>query len=199
MAEKWQVSGDYFEACTCDQTCPCIFLSAPTQGYCDAVVAWHVERGSYGNVRLDGLNVVMAGHWPGKMIDGGASVALYLDEKATQEQSEALAQIFSGQAGGQPGAIGALVGEVLGVGPAPIDYKIEGKKRSLRVADVAEAEVEEVAGAAGQRIEIHNAPLSLANPEIQAKTLHARFSDKGLSFSIEEKNSYIAPFAYEGP
>ncbi len=67
------------------------------------------------------------------------------------------------------------------------------------MADVAEAEVEEVAGAAGQRIEIHNAPLSLANPEIQAKTLHARFSDKGLSFTIDDKNSYIAPFAYEGP
>lgn len=199
MAEKWQVSGDYFEACTCDQTCPCIFLSAPTQGYCDALVGWHVERGSYGNVKLDGLNVVMAGHWPGKMIEGGARVALYLDEKGDEGQRQALTQIFSGQAGGPPAAIGALVSEVLGVSPAPIEYRIEGKKRGLRVADVAEAEVEEVEGAGGQRIEIRNAPFSISNPEIQAKTLHARFSDKGLSFSIADKNSYIAPFAYEGP
>lgn len=199
MAEKWQASGDFFDACTCDQTCPCIFLSPPTQGYCDAVVAWHVERGSYSNVKLDGLNVVMAGHWPGKMIDGGGSVALYLDEKGSEEQREALAQIFSGQAGGQPAALAALVSEVLGVGPAPIEYKIEGKKRSLRVGNVAEAAAEEVEGAEGQRVEIHNAPFGMSNPLIQGKTLHARFNDKGLNFSIAEKNSYIGPFAYEGP
>jgi hypothetical protein len=199
MAEKWQASGDFFDACTCDQTCPCIFLSPPTEGYCDAVVAWHVERGTYGNVKLDGLNVVMAGHWPGKMIDGGASVALYVDEKGSEEQREALAQIFSGQAGGPPAALAALIGEVLGVGPAPIEYKIEGKKGSLRVGNIAEAEVEEVEGAEGQRVEIHNAPFGMSNPLIQGKALHARFNDKGLSFSIAEKNSYIGPFAYEGP
>jgi len=198
-APKWKVAGDYFEACNCNASCPCIFLSPPTEGYCDGEAAWHIEKGSFGEVELDGFNVMMAFHAPGTMIDGGWKVALYIDDRGNTQQQEALAQIFSGQAGGQPAALASLVKEVLGVGPATIDYKINGKKRSLKVAGISEAEVEEVEGAGGKRIEIHNAPMALANPEIQAKSVRARLSDKGLSFDLAGKNSFIAPFTYEGP
>ena len=47
----WKISGDYFEACSCDSVCPCPtsgLAARPTQGYCDAGLVFHVERGSYG-------------------------------------------------------------------------------------------------------------------------------------------------------
>ena len=53
MAENWQVRGTYFEACNCAIACPCNFLSAPTEGECKVIVAWHVDEGQYGAVEPD--------------------------------------------------------------------------------------------------------------------------------------------------
>jgi hypothetical protein len=41
-----------------------------------------------------------------------------------------LTQIFSGQAGGHLAGLAPLIGEILGVKPAPIEYRSEGKRRS---------------------------------------------------------------------
>src|SRR5499433_3576570 len=65
MAIKWQLAGTYFETCNCEVACPCVFLSAPTTGECTLLVGWHIERGSFDNVPLDGLNVALAAHTPG--------------------------------------------------------------------------------------------------------------------------------------
>lgn len=69
MAEKWRVTGTYFEACNCDTACPCVFLSRPTEGDCRAIVAWHIDKGKLGEVALDGLNVMMFVHSPGSMVE----------------------------------------------------------------------------------------------------------------------------------
>ena len=113
MAEAWQVRGTYFEACNCAVACPCNFLSAPTEGDCKVIVAWHVDEGRYGAVDLAGLNVALFGFSPGHMMQEKWKVALYTDERASQEQTQALATIFSGQGGGHLAALGPLIGEVL--------------------------------------------------------------------------------------
>ena len=49
---EWKISGDYFEACSCDSVCPCPtsgLAARPTQDYCDAGLVFHVERGSHGS------------------------------------------------------------------------------------------------------------------------------------------------------
>lgn len=33
---------------------PCTFAQAPTSGDCEGILAWHIRKGNYGNVRLDG-------------------------------------------------------------------------------------------------------------------------------------------------
>ena len=73
MATSWQLSGNYFENCNCDVVCPCLIspnaqlTSKPTQGVCDVALAFHIDTGNYGDVRLDGLNVAMIAHAPGAM------------------------------------------------------------------------------------------------------------------------------------
>ena len=94
------VEGDYFEVCNCDVSCNCVWLGAATQDNCDVLLAWHVINGSKDGVDLSGLNAVMAVHSPKRMTDGGWKVALYLDDRASAEQSEALGAVFSGGAGG---------------------------------------------------------------------------------------------------
>ena len=64
---------------------------------------------------LSGLNAVMAVRSPKRMTDGGWKVALYLGDRASAEQSEALGAVFSGGAGGHLAGLAPLIGEVAGV------------------------------------------------------------------------------------
>src|SRR5437016_659873 len=48
--------GKYFETCGCKVSCPCgtnKFL--PTEGHCDAVMLFQMEKANVGRTRLDGL------------------------------------------------------------------------------------------------------------------------------------------------
>lgn len=201
MASKWNLEGTYFESCNCEAACPCVFLSPPTTGECTALVGWHIDKGDFDDVTLNGLNVVLAVHSPGHMAQVKWKAALYLDERATQAQKDALAQIFAGQAGGHPAAMTSFVGQVLGVKSVAIDYRAEGKRRSLRIPNVAEAEIEALAGQGGAEITISNHPLSVApgQPAVVAKSKRLTYSDYGFHWEVTEKNGYYSAFAYQGP
>ena len=96
---------------------------------------------------LDGLNAALAAYTPGHMLEGGWQVALYVDERGDQKQRDALAAVFSGQAGGHLAALGPLIAQVLGVKAVPIQYQENGKKRHLSIPGIAESEIAALAGA----------------------------------------------------
>jgi hypothetical protein len=66
----------------------------------EVVFTFHLDRGTFGDVPLDGLNVAMIARTPGPRIEGDWRVGLYLDEHADEHQQAALTAIFAGQAGG---------------------------------------------------------------------------------------------------
>ncbi len=199
MPEKWNLTGTYFETCNCDVACPCVFLSPPTTGDCTLLVAWHIERGSYGNIMLDRLNVALAVHSPGLMVATKWKAALYFDGKASEAQKNALMQIFTGQAGGHPAALVSFVGEVIGVKSVDIDYHAAGKRRSVKIAGVAEAEIEAMGGAGGSEVTINGHPLCLAPgyAATVAKSKRLSYHDHGLTWEISEKTGFFSPFAYQ--
>lgn len=139
MATTWQLTGDYFENCNCDFICPCLFsakpqlTSAPTQGACEVALAFHIDRGKYGDVAIDGLNAVVAIRTPGAMAEGNWSAAIYLDDRANDQQRDALQAIFSGASGGPVGAVAPLISNVLGVKSARINFGKEGLRRSVEI------------------------------------------------------------------
>ena len=97
----WMLEGDYFEGCNCDIVCPCIFFLDPDEGNCHLTCAWHIQKGKYGNTDLNNLNVVAMFNSPGNMFTGPKwKAALYIDERATQQQKDLILKIYSGQAGG---------------------------------------------------------------------------------------------------
>src|SRR5579864_4054002 len=146
--QKWHLSGDYFENCNCDVVCPCLvsksapLTSRPTQGVCDVLLAFHIDRGSYDGAALDGLNVVLAAHAPGAMADGNWSVAAYIDERADDRQTAALGAIFTGAEGGPMAAFAPLITTHLGVKKLPIRYEIQGKSRAVEIPGIARMSVE---------------------------------------------------------
>jgi hypothetical protein len=199
MPTSWKIAGSYFESCNCEVACPCVFTSPPTGEDCTVLIAWHIDQGKFGEVGLDGLNAVLAVHSPGHMLQVKWKVALYVDAQANQGQQDGLTQIFSGQGGGHLAGLAPLIGEVLGVKAAPIEYRSEGKRRSLRLGNVADAEIEGLPGQDGADVTIDNHPFTAVPgfPAVVAKSKQMRFSDYGLKWEVSNKNGFFSPFAYQ--
>ena len=197
---SWKVEGDYFEACNCESICPCIFLNDPSHGDCKLAIAWHIERGHFGSTRLDGLNAVGIFYTPGNMVKGPKwRAALYLDQRASQDQAEALGKIFSGQAGGFLANVAALIGEVVGVRAVPIEFAVDGKRRRLRIPGVLQLDIEGVTGADPNRESLVTNPALYgamgSDPVIAHSTKYA-YQDHGMVWDNSGKNSFYSRFTY---
>ncbi len=132
--KKWSFEADYLQACNCDYGCPCEFSAPPTPGFCEGMGAWRIERGEYDGVSLDGLGLGFAAKWPGAIHEGNGTVCLFIDEKASPEQRQALISIGSGEAGGLPFEILAGTFTTL-LEPkfVPFTFKMDGARSSVRV------------------------------------------------------------------
>jgi hypothetical protein len=201
---NWRLSGDYFENCNCDVVCPCLVSTAPpltarpTQGVCDVALVFHIDKGSYGQVSLDGLNVAVIGHAPGAMADGNWTLGTYIDERADDEQAAALGAIFGGAEGGPMAAFAPLVGKHLGVKKVAIKYAINGKTRAAEIPGIMHMAVEplgtmhpsgEIWGAMGHPV----APDKLA---FAVGTRGSTFADHGMRWDNSGKNGHYAPISW---
>jgi hypothetical protein len=193
------IEGDYFEACSCAVSCPCVFLAPATEDACDLFIAWRVDCGERDGVDLSGLNAALAVHTPKQMTDGGWRVALYLDDRASSEQREALAAIFSGQAGGHLANLVPLIAEVTGVEAVPIEFESSNGKASVRVGDMLTVRAEQSVGMDGQSPSvITNPPFSaVPQPMRQGRSTEVRY-DGAWSFSTQGRNAFFTEFAYSG-
>ena len=135
----WRMTVHNIEACNCTPGCNCQFTGFPDKGGCEALIGGEVKEGSFGKVSLAGVRYVVAFIYPGAIHQGGGNVALFIDERATREQAEAIATILSGQAGGMP--FEALAGTFASVdGPirAPIEMTVNGTRSHFRIPGVLE-------------------------------------------------------------
>ena len=104
---SWFLKGDYYENCSCTNTCPCTWssMSAPaTNDYCRANLAFKVSEGEVNGINMSGLVFVIILDSPALMSDGGWKVGVVVNEGTTDEQMGALGEVMSGDIGG-PGAM----------------------------------------------------------------------------------------------
>lgn len=194
----WSLTGNYFESCNCDLVCPCIFLRPPTEGFCEAFVGWHIDNGRMGDVNLDGLNVAAWLHSPGALTDGGWRLALYIDERADEEQTAALTKIFGGEVGGHPAVLAGLVGELLGVKSVPITIKEEGGTHHLEIPGIGKNFTRMIAGEDGGRVMVSNHPLAVSpgNPVEISASEDAYYKDYDVEWKQNDRVGLAAPFSY---
>lgn len=195
---QWSLKGLCAEVCTCEAACPCIFMSPPTQGECVGVVFWRIDEGHDGDVRLDGLNVALGLHSPGRMADGGWRVALYLDARADARQQDALKRIYAGEAGGHPANLAPLIAEVLGVASVPIVFERNGGGWHVAVGTVAEGHFAAMEGQDGEPVTIQGHPLAVApgHPVTAARSTRFRYGDLGIVRDVADRNALVSGFAY---
>jgi len=197
---RWQLTGDYFENCNCAFVCPCPtsgLQARPTEGHCDVPLAFHIDRGRYGETELDGLNVVVVAYTPGPMIEGNWSVAAYIDERANAEQREALGAIFTGAAGGPMAALAPLISTNLGAKFVPITYSSSGKTRHVTIPEILDMAVEGTSGANREEpMYFDNIGHPASTRLALAKGTQTTYKDHGLSFENGGRNAHYAPIAW---
>jgi hypothetical protein len=96
---SWSIEAKMISADSCDVLCPCPLGLVPTHGHCDFIALWQVENGHYGDVKLDGVKLGIAGSFTQKVIGEPikhTSVAYYIDSGASADQKEALRKLFTG-------------------------------------------------------------------------------------------------------
>jgi hypothetical protein len=144
---KWRIAGEEVVSCNCAWGCPCQFNALPTHDRCEAVAAWEIRDGHFGDTRLDGIRFARVYSWPGAVHEGNGTRLNIIDEKATGDQRTALLALESGTHGGLYFEIYAAVcPKVSEPIFAPITIEVDRERRRGRVVipEVLESHIEPI-------------------------------------------------------
>ena len=197
---KWEMEADYLQACSCDYGCPCEFQAPPTRGFCEALAAWRISRGRHGDVALNGLGLGFAARWPGPLHEGNGNAIVFIDEKANDQQREALAQIASGQAGGMPFELIATLLSNVDIQFVPFEFNISGKNSSARMGQGATMAFEPIKNpvtgdAEGIHVQHETGFLFQGAEVVSAKQCQSSLGGE-LDFSWPDKAGFVTQVKY---
>ena len=205
QALKWWAEGDLLDACNCELLCPChvSFRQKATYDTCEAIWGVNIERGEWGETRLDGLKAVIVAFVPGPlMIEGGWTALLYIDDRADPDQEQALTSIFSGASGGPWARLAAFFtgGKYKAVKRANIDFVKEPRARKIKVPGIASLEIEAIRGVdPDEEVKLVNLRNVIHGSEhVLALSTHS-VDDQGIKWENVGKNGLYSTFRWSGP
>jgi hypothetical protein len=102
-------------------------------GYCQSVVAYNLAKGTINGVDVSGLTLIGVVHIPGNILEGNWKQAVLVDDRASDEQMDAMLQCFSGALGGPLADLTSLVGERVSIERAKIEHSIVDGGGTLKV------------------------------------------------------------------
>ncbi len=194
------MEADFIQGCSCDYGCPCEFSAPPTRGFCDGMGGYRINTGRFGDLPLDGLKLAFAAHWPKAIHEGNGTLALFIDERATPEQRQALLTICSGQAGGLPFEILATtITKVLDPIFTEIEFNVDGRNSSLRAGDGLRVAVEPIKNPVTKepesvRVEHATGFIFKSAEAVSAKECEVNVP--GLNFAWPDKAGFVTTVTY---
>ncbi len=191
----WKMSGQLEEACSCNAACPCWFGSKPTHSQCSGGFALFIDKGTYGNVRLDGLGVAFIGASKSgttmmESIGDWDFVTIYVDEKANAEQRKALVAIA------RDTSPPAAPPERTRVAYVPITRKIEGGEHTIQLGNVGGFSAHLFPGGMGGVAKIVNPPGAdpIHKEYLQGVTTKQTYTDSGKNWDWSNSNYMYGTF-----
>ncbi len=203
-ASQWSIECDYMESCNCDFGCSCNFSGFPNYGNCEALVGFHIRKGHYGDVKLDGLDFIYAASWPKAIHEGGGTMRAYITERASAAQREALANIAYGRAGGSGPYVtfASTMRSQLEPQFVPIEMKVDGKRSRFSVPGVLSVELApHIDPTSGKENEVQiNLPNGFIWKSAHAiKTLAMKIASPSLKFEHPGRNAFYTVLEHHGP
>jgi hypothetical protein len=205
MAQQiWTMRGEYMESCNCDYLCPCIYTNPQgpaTHDHCIAAMGFRIDEGNCGDTRLDGLKFALVIRSGRVMADGNWVFAGIVDERADEAQRGVLAAIVSGEKGGPPSFIRQhLVSDFRGVEYKPIEFILDGLRRSTVIPDILAFEIEGVTprNRSAEPLYLDNTshPANRRLALARSKETHVHGFGLDLDFVGKGNNGHFAPFVW---
>jgi hypothetical protein len=195
---SWKITGQLEEACSCAAACPCWFDSKPTRATCGGNQVLFIQKGNYGNVKLDGLAVANYAQSPENqtMMESFGKWNFstnYIDEKANPEQRKALEAIAMTVLPSKNGSANFETKYM------PITRKIEGKDHIITIGNVATFTGRLVEGGLGGNSKITNPPGAdpLHHEYAQGKTSKMTYTDSGQNWDWQDSNYMLGTFTID--
>ena len=197
----YDLEGALLEVCTCKILCPCWVGEDPDNGDCQSIMAWHFNSGTIDGVDVSGLTFAGVMDIPGNVLAGNWRAMVYIDDKSTPEQEEALLNLYTGKLGGPVADLVKLIGEVVGVERVPIIFDLDGVSGSVKIGDAAEAELVAYKGATGKESALYDTIFTTVPgaPAYVGKALTYRANVPALNIDINLKdhNAVSGPFRFQ--
>jgi len=190
----YDLQGTLLEACSCGVLCPCWVGEDPDLGYCEAFIAYHFDAGTVRGVDVAGLSFVTVNLIPGNVLTPASwKIVIFVDDRATDEQFQALVDAYGGKLGGPLADLAGLVGEILDVRRAPISHEINEGAGTLRIGDFLHSEMATFTGADGSTTTLQNTVFSTVpgSPAYASKaSVHTvNLPQYGMVWSFEGRNA----------
>ncbi|MDE1463883.1 DUF1326 domain-containing protein [Spartinivicinus poritis] len=146
----YKLEGKLLEVCDCNILCPCWVGEDPDGETCNTIIAWHMDKGDINGIDVTGLTIAVTAHIPGNIMEGNWRVVMYVDGNASKAQEEALLQVYTGELGGPVADLVQLVGEVVAVERANIEFAVHDGKGTIRIGSDISAELQPFEGPTGK-------------------------------------------------
>ena len=157
----YELRGQFLEACDCNVMCPCWFDQDPDENECTGMVAWYVEQGEIDGVDVSGLTVVSVSHHGGHRRGARARVALFTDERASDEQGRVLTDCFTGKLGGPLKELAEMTDEVGSAARAAISFGNDGGSTKVSAGPAVTAEMQPLTAETGRIITVADGALAV--------------------------------------
>ena len=198
----YAVEGRLLEACSCGGPCPCWVGDDPDGGTCDAFLGYHYDRGHLNDVDVSGLTMAVVSHIPGNVLAGNWKVAVFVDSKASAKQKEAILAAHTGKLGGPLADLAKLIGEVVGVYDAPIQFNFTEGKGTIRVGDVIAADMTPYADGQGRPTKLVDSIFSTipGSPAYLGKAPKHKVTlpQHQMAWEFTNRNAVLGQFRLEG-
>ena len=157
------------------------------------MLAYHYDRGTVRGVDVSGLTTAGVVYIPGNVLAGNWKQMLFVDDRATDEQHDALVAMLTGELGGPLADLAALVGDRVAILRAPITHEIVDGRGTLRIGDVVEAEMHPYLGPDGATTTLRDSLFSTVpgSPAYVGKADRQRIDlpEYGLQWTAEGRNA----------
>lgn len=198
----YHLEGRLLEVCNCRVLCPCWIGEDPDFKTCDTIVAYHFDKGTVDGVDVAGRTLALLAHVPGNILQGNWTAAVYVDDKASEQQEQALLDVYTGKKGGPVAEFAKLVGKVVSVQKVPITFEVEGGRGTIKVGDAGFAELEPYKNASGATTTLSDTVFSTVPgaPVFVGKALEYRSKNHaglGKDINIKGHNALQSTFVFD--